>query len=424
MPNPPPREATSNRYRVYRSAIALAALTLCASGANADDPAAPMFSFSGFGTLGLAHSSEDQADFISSGLRPNGAGYTRDWSADVDSVIAAQVIANFTPKLSAVVQVMSEQNYDDTYRPHVEWANIKYQFTPDFSIRGGRIVLPAFLVSDYRKVGYANPWLRPPVEVYSMIPVTNSDGVDASYRLRVGEITNTLQIIYGTSEPRLPTGGTAKAEDVWGISTTGEYGAATLHVSYIEGNFSVDSLKPLFDGFRQFGPEGVALADKYDANNKPLTFISLGGMYDPGGWFVQGEWGSTDTQSAFGKRSAWYASGGYRLGKVTPYLIYARTKAQSNTSDPGLTLSSLPPFLAGAAAGLNAGLNAILGAIPVQETISLGARWDFAKNLDLKLQYDHIQLGDGSAGTLINIQPGFQTGGKVEVFSAVVDFVF
>jgi predicted porin len=306
----------------------------------------------------------------------------------------------------------------------VEWANIKYQFTPDFSVRAGRIVLPAFLVSDYRKVGYANTWLRPPVEVYSMIPVTNSDGVDASYRLRVGDVTNTVQVIYGNTEPRLPTGGSVSAKDVWGISGTGEYGAAIVHASYIKGTFTLESTKPLFDGFRQFGPEGAALAAKYDADHKSLTFLSIGGTYDPGRWFVQGEWGSTDTHSAFGKRSAWYASGGYRLGKITPYLIYARTKSDSNTSDAGLTLSSLPPFLAGAAAGLNAGLNGLLGAVPVQKTVSAGARWDFMKNVDLKLQVDHTRLGAGSTGTLINTQPDFRPGGTFNVVSAVVDFVF
>jgi hypothetical protein len=89
-----------------------------------------------------------------------------------------------------------------------------------------------------------------------------------------------------------------------------------------------------------------------------------------------------------------------------------------------LTLANLPPFLVGPAAGLNAGLNAVLGSAPVQKTISVGVRWDFAKNTDLKLQFDHARLGAGSPGTLINIQPDFQTGGRFNVLSATIDFVF
>ena len=117
-----------------------------ASLASADDPVStpPKFVFSGFGTLGVVHSSEDQADFTSTFFKPNGAGYSHAWSGAVDSLLAVQVVAKPTAKLSAVVQVISEQRYDGTYWPHVEWANVKYQFTPDFSVRVGRTVLPAF----------------------------------------------------------------------------------------------------------------------------------------------------------------------------------------------------------------------------------------------------------------------------------------
>lgn len=405
--------------------VALIAMALHAVDARAhEDHDTPMFSFSGFGTVGVAHSGEDKADFVSGILKPNGAGHSHTWSADVNSLIGGQITANFTPQLSAILQVISEQNYDNTYRPHVEWANIKYQFSPDFSVRAGRIVQSIFLVSEYRKIGYAYPWVRPPVEVYNQVPVSNSDGVEAIYSKHVGELTNTVQGTYGKTEPHLPAGGTVQAKDIWTIAYSAEYGAATLHVSYLRADLTVDTFKPLFDGFRQFGSEGVALADKYELSNTPFTFIGLGGMYDPGDWFVMGEWGATDSHSVLGKNSAWYMSGGYRLGKLTPYLTYAQVKMDSNTFDPGLTLSALPPSLVGPAADLNTGLNAILGASPIQKTISVGARLDFAKNTSLKLQFDHIRLGAGSPGTLINVQPGFQPGGKVNVFSATIDFVF
>lgn len=418
------RRETRSGSMTRLAAIPLLALALHAPDTCADGPETQMFSVSGFGTFGAVHSSENRADFTSTILKPNGAGFTRAWSFDVDTLIAGQVTANFTPELSAVLQVISEQNYDNTYRPHVEWANIKYQVTPDLSVRAGRIVLPVFLVSDFRKVGFAFPWVRPPVEVYALEPVDESDGVDASYRLRIGEFTNTVQGSYGETEVKLPGGATAKAKHAWGISYMGEYGAATVRATYHRTNLALDSLKPLFDGFRQFGAEGMALADKYDSNSKPFTFIGLGGTYDPGGWFVMAEWGSTKSSSALGKRVAWYASGGYRVQTFTPYVAYAKTWADSDTSDPGLTLAGLPPSLAGAGAALNAGLNALLGSIPVQKTISAGVRWDFAKNVDLKVEFSRIDLGPNSPGSLINVQPDFQLGSKVNVFSATFDFVF
>ncbi|HUW76662.1 MAG TPA: hypothetical protein VMV70_08255 [Gallionella sp.] len=410
-------------YRLTR--IALLALALYSTGARADAPEdKPIFSFSGFGTLGVVHSSENQADFTSSILKPNGAGYSHALSPDVDSLIGGQVTANFTPKLSAVLQVIAEQNYNNSYRPHVQWANIQYQLTPEFSVRAGRTVLPTFLLSDTRKVAYTYPWVRPPLEVYRLAPITASDGIDASYQIHVGDITNNLQVHVGKSDNQLPNNaGDIKARQSWSLAYTGEYHATTLHIGYESTHLTLDGVRPIFDAFRQFGPEGIALANKYDVDNKALSVITMGARYDPGKWFVMGEVGHLVTHSFFGKATGWYLSGGYRLGEFTPYLTYGEAKAD-NLSDPGLNLSTLPPSLAGPAAGLNAALNSLLSTKVVQNTLSIGGRWDFMTNVALKLQYDHTDIGTGSSGMLSNIQPGFQTGGKVNMFSATIDFVF
>jgi hypothetical protein len=408
------------------NAIILVALLWypAAAGATAEVPGASMFSFSGFGTLGLVHSSEDSADFTANLLQPNGAGYTHSWSPDVDSRLGAQAIAHFTPQLSAMLQVISEQRYDNTYTPHVEWANINYQPTPEFSMRVGRIVLPTFLLSDTRKVGYANPWVRPPVEVYGLSPVYESDGADASYKMHVGDVVNTLVGTYGKTRFGVPPSGALEARHLWVIADTIEYGSLTLHMAYLSSSYTYHALDTLFDAFRQFGPQGTALADKYDMDNKRAQLITAGAMYDPGQWFVTGEWGRRNLHSAFGESTAWYLSGGYRLAKFTPYLTYTETKADSNTFDLGLNVSALPPYLAGPATGLNAALNATLAMTAVQNTISVGSRWDVMKNVDLKLQYDHTDLGAGSAGVLINVQPGFPRGGTVNLLSITIDFVW
>jgi hypothetical protein len=62
--------------------------------------------------------------------------------------------------------------------------------------------------------------------------------------------------------------------------------------------------------------------------------------------------------------------------------------------------------------------------IPVQRTLSAGARWDFATDVALKVQLDHVTPLDGSRGTFIKVQPGFRSGRPVGVASAVLDFVF
>jgi hypothetical protein len=426
------RPLIANTHHGGRKLIAVVLIPAlgCAAAVNADesmnpaDRGAPLFSFSGFGTLGGVHSSDDRADFTNSMFKPNGAGYTHSWSNDVDTLIAGQVAATFTPKLSAVLQVISEQSYNNTYTPQVEWANINYQFTPDLSVRAGRTVLPCFFLSENRNVGYTYTWVRPPVEVYHLVPVTTNDGVDVSYRSHLGDLANTMQANAGADTAHLAdNAGTAKARHTWGLSDTTELGAFTARLTYEYTNLTLSALDSFFAEFQKFGLQGAAIANRYGADHKPNRFFDIGAGYDPGAWFLMTEWASSQNNSFVTQTSAWDMGGGYRLGKLTPYVLYARTKADK-LSDPGLNVSSVPAVLAERALGLNAELNSILSTNPVQSTDSVGTRWDFERNCDLKLQLDHTRLGAGSSGTFINIQPGFRLGGTVNLFSAAVDFVW
>lgn len=383
-----------------------------------------MFSISGFGTLGVVHSSENDADYTSSIYKPNGAGHTHTWSADVDSLLGVQLNAVFTPKLSAVLQIIAEQNYNDTYRPHIEWANIKYDFTPDFSVTVGRRVMGNFLISDYRKVGYAYAWVRPPGEVYRLLPVTKNDGITATYRMHFFDAANTLQLLHGGLDMKNIFGAEDKARDQWGIFDTFEYHALTLRVSYLQTNLEVGGTEGLFDAIRSFGPEGAAIADRNECNGKGYKLASLGASYDPGDWFVMSEFARLDTDCFIGDQSGWYVGGGYRIGKFTPYISYARSKAESPVSEPGLSLNGLPPFLIGPVIALNGANNALLNSIPQQKTLAVGTRWDFMKNTALKIQYEHTRIDDESAGPLQNLQPGYKPGGHINLLSATIDFVF
>jgi hypothetical protein len=392
------------------------------------NPARPRFTFSGFGTLGVVRSSERQADFTSTIFKPDGAGHTHAWSADVDSLIAGQATGRITSKLMAAVQVISEQKHDGTYWPHVEWASLKYQFTPDFSVRVGRTVLPVFMVTDARKIGYANPWVRPPVEVYSLVPITTNDGADLSLRSRVRSLTNTLQVTAGRSDSRFPNGdgfATAKARGSVTVVDTVERGFVTVRLNYGRTRLTIPEFSPLFDASRQFGPEGVAIAERYDVRDRPVEFVGVGASYDPGKWFVMGELGRISVDSLFGETTAWYVSGGRRIRKAfTAHVTYAGVRGKGVTSDPGLTVAALPPSLAGPASGLNGALNALLSNKAVQDTASVGGRWDFAASATFKLQLDRSRLGESSSGSLINLQPGFQRGASVYVLTASLDFVF
>ncbi len=403
---------------------ALAALAAPLAGAQV-----PALTFSGYGTLGAVHSDNDRADYLGDPFKPSGPGHTGDWSAEVDSRLGGQVTAVFTPRLSGVVQVLAQQRYDESWTPRVEWANLRYQLGDDLSVRAGRVVLPIFMLTDARRVGYAMPWVRPPVEMYSLVPVTSNDGFDASWRLPMGEASTTFQVTAGESDSPFPDSsgfdaGSAKARRLAAASATLERGPLSARAIYGEARLTIEALEPLADAFRAFGPPGEAIAARYSVRDRRVTFLGVGASYDPGGWFAMAEWARFDTRSIIGRKVAWYASGGMRMGKFTPYATYARLRTDVGPPEPGLPLAFLPPELVPIAAGLNAVLAQQLAVAPRQETATVGVRWDFWRSASLKVQYDRVDVASGSIGTFGNVQPGFERGSTVGVFSVAVDFVF
>lgn len=350
---------------------------LACAAARADDataPAQPMYAINGFGTVGMARSSERGADFVFDNLQPRGAGRSHEWSSDVDSRLGLQLTTNFTPQLSAVVQVVSEYRADGTYTPVFNWANVKYDVTPDFSVRVGRIALASFLASDSRKIGFGNITARPPTEVYRLLALRDSDGVDAVYRFRSGDYTNSVTVLYGKKTVTNTRGVDVHSTGVAGIFDTLEHGPLTLHAAY--------------------------QVRDVDNQNPPLgRFMSLGASYDPGEWFASAEWAKAINFNATGLkvvRSAWYINGGVRLGNFAPYITVSELRPMTETPPPPVA----------------------------QRTYAAGVRWDVARNIDLKLQLDRIHLGAHSYGTLQNIAPGTKPGGRVNITSLLADFLF
>lgn len=417
------------------SCAASAALMLAAPAALA----APEFSFSGYGTVVAAHSDNDQADFIGDVFQPKGAGRTRGTSFDPDSRLGLQAAVKFNDSLSAVLQVLTKYQYDGSYKPQVEWANVKYRVTPDLDLRAGRVALPLTLLAESRFVGYASPWIRPPQEVYVLQSITSNDGVDVTHRSRIGGASNSLQAYYGTSEVKL-TAGKVKSKGTWGLTDVVEVGSLQLRAGYNAMKLDLQSpaMAPLFGGLQQFAAgagavplpnfqaaaaQALALADTYKLNGMKLSQVSLGASYDPGNWFAMAELVDFKGAGVLTDNQSWYASAGWRIGKFTPYTTYGKTTSEVPVLTP--IQATGQPALDGAAAALTAGLGTTVRSIAArQSTTSVGVRWDVARNTAAKLQFDHIKVGQGSSGRL-RVPTGTTLSDRsVNLVSVGVDFVF
>ena len=254
------------------AAITLLAMTLYAAGARADEPDTPMFSFSGFGTLGVVHSSEDQGGLhLRAASSPTAPATAARGAPTSTACLAAQVTANFTPQLSAVLQVVSEQNYDNTYgRSGVGERQVSRSRRISASVPDGSCCRPFWFPTIARWAMPIRGCARRSRSTTSCPSAATTAWMRAIACISV-ICTNTVQGRLRQYRTQLPGRQRHyRSEGPVGPVLYGRvrrrYRAPRLSRNQLDhGGFN-----PLFDGFRQFGPEGVAIADKYDVNDKPV----------------------------------------------------------------------------------------------------------------------------------------------------------
>lgn len=424
--------------RMLLRATLTAGAMLCVGGAAAEE-ADPRVSLSGFGTFGVVHSSEHLADFVGSISQPTGVGGSHGWDYGPDTLLGAQLDGRATERLTVVVQVVARHQSDNSFTPQLEWANLRLRVTPDLSVRVGRIALPIFMVSDSRLVGYANPWLRPPPEVYNTGPVSNSDGIDLTWRASGHGLSSTLQLIAGRSNKDFPRDIDVSGRHLFNVNATLERGPTTLTLRYTSAAVSVSSpsIDQLFGGYAALGQALAAAPPFAAAGNSALAFaaghrpvdkvysaLGTGFNHDPGPWFVSGEWVREHVGAALDDSRSAYLTLGMRVRAFTPYLSCAAVTAAPR-EQPVLPTTQLPAPYDAVMTTLNqAYLSAVSGYWGPQHSWSFGVRYELTKGASLKVQLDHIREDASSSGFLINTLPGYTRGRTVNVVGTGVDFVF
>lgn len=363
-------------------------VVLSCGAAQADD-----FTVSGFATLSASRLSTDNATFRSDSRQPNGAGNS--WNAGPDSKVGVQGSYRFSDSLSATVNGIAQHNVNNTMSPRIEWAYADYKLSPNLEIRAGRLGLPAFLASDYLNVNYTMTAVRGPVEVYSQLPISHFDGVDALWRTKAGNVNLTVQPMLGHSDFKATfsdaAGTIARGKtDVYGMNVVGELGNWTLRAGYIGAKVSIESdpTNQLVAGLQGMGAGNVANRLAY--NKERSSFSGIGIAYDNGALLGQSEYTMRRAHGFLADTNAWYVLGGYRLGQFTPYAIAAEQKVVSPTA-----WSDVPAPMSNFVNGLLAAGNTS------QRSLSLGVRWDFMKNVAAKAQYSRITPDHGSSAGLL-----------------------
>jgi hypothetical protein len=418
----------SNRLRiikVLRKGIflfAAAAALAQVSSAFADDVATPIpaesnLSLRGFGTLGVARSSSDQAEFVRDLSQPK--GISNHWSARNDSVLGVQANWQATQSLELVGQVVSRYHYDDSHDPELMWAFAKWEPDARVSFRAGRIGADFMMLADSRLVGYSYLPVRPSADFFGPLFFSHFDGADA---------TLTLPLANGLVRGKLFAGAThEKATGAPGIWDTSGSPVGGFVLDYLTGPWqlraSATSIRfpndinftQLQTGLRTAG--AAAAADLLSTRNTTTWYYSLGAVYDDGPLQIQGMLNSIRHETAvFQNSHAGYLLAGYRMGEWTPYAGVSWWKSRFRDETTGLPDAA--PF-----DELNQGFDYVMRASTSnQQTYTLGMRWDLKQDMALKMQWDAIRGKASSRFPFATSKPGWN--GRTDVLSLSFDFVF
>lgn len=395
------------------------AVLMCALGLGslaAPTLADVQYKFSGFGTLGGVKTNTDETEFRTSVEQYRGAGKTIDLG--VDSKLAFQGSAVFNNGVTLTAQVLGARKGED-FDMGFEWLFAQYTGIDGLDLKAGRVVLPAFLVSDSRLVGYSTPWLRVPPLVYNMMPMSNIDGGQATYRKSVGSAVASLQMTAGSSKGNsatmqsvsvpsvtIPSVGTfgpwgpfyiqnrgeSETTRIFGINAMLEWGDWTFRASQITDHtllnitFSMPPLAPLTS---TESPQSAQL----EFRDK---FQEFGIQYDNGSLVVMAEHVKRSTKDIQVQAAkSWYVAAGYRFSSVMPYAIISRYKESFSIS------GETPPATTGRA---------------------LGLRYELASNMSLKGEF--AQYKNSSTYVFTDPITPSAANKKINVMSVALDFIF
>ena len=341
----------------------------------------------------------------------NNSGYMEtSTSADFtdESKLGFQGSFAISDNTQAVMQLMM-RGIDD-WDVEAEWAYISHRFDSGFQARAGKLRLPLFMYSDYLDVGYAQPFARPPEEVYGAVPFTSYTGGDLSYDIELEDSTITMQAFGGQSSEgdssfdldfdNILGANIAWTDETWTLRAV--YGQASLNGAL----FTIVKI-PVEDPNTGLPIEIDAKVPLLKLNDEKATFVGVAASYDNGKLLAVAEWTRIEVEGQYTDSDAGYITLGYRFGALTPYVTTAYYESQDDDERTVVDQNS-----AMMAALFNAQRMAYSG----------GVRWDALDNLAVKFDVTYTNdFGDTSGGMTSNVTKMYD---DAMVYTVKFDVVF
>lgn len=391
----------------------------------------------GFGTLGVVRADTDfDGRFVREVSQAPGLTGLQ---SRPDSRLGVQANFELTPQFELVGQaVVKKRPAQGSDTDAIEWAFAAYRPQPDLTVRAGRMGGDLYLLSDYRNVGFAYTAARPNVDFYGSLSMGNVDGVDITKSWNVGDALWKAKAYAGVSTYDI-LAEHSRFTNIRGVMLSREADGLTLRGTLAKGTLdfpsnSSDVARQTFSRIAQSVPipsvaaQANQLADAFNFHNIHVTYGAVGLAYEQAEWVVNAEVMRIRSGNMVASGHGGYALLGRRIGNLTPYIGYSRMASNSAAlvaPNWGQDLAPLTPIIgASAVQEIHQGAQAatvLLNSYRLdQHTHTVGVRWDFGARKSLKVQWDRVTVRP-NGGLMWGGKP---TGGKANVGSVVLDFVF
>ena len=389
--------------------------------------------FSGFATLGLVVNDNPDLRFRRDVSQADGS-YDNDVAWKTDSLVGVQWQSRWSDQFDTTIQLVAKERFNNNFDKAIEWAFLRYRPMDGLDFRVGRLGSDLFMLSEYRQVGYAFPWVRPPQEFYGFLSFYHFDGMDINKRFDLQHGTLNVKLFYGNSDEDYPTAdadtpGVNMDFDVAGISFKLEWDDWKFRYSYSHVDINNNIVTPLTDalaGVAPLWPEANIFAHDLSTRDKYIIYNEFGVGYDNNDWWAQAEATDLRSDSSLMPNSRhFYLSIGQRFGPVSVYGIggYVRPKHDVPAIIPP---AGYPSPIAEQLAILAYVTSASLEGVRLeQKSYGVGARWDFASKMAVKLQVEKFDIESDGSGLWVRNQPiGTDIDQTSTVISLAMDVLF
>ena len=315
-----------------------------------------------------------------------------------DTRLGLQASARVNDKVTLTTQLVAK-NSQENFHLSANWLYANVNIAQNFAAKLGRMQQPIYLFSSQLEAGYSLPWVRPPQEVYEQQFFNDYTGLELSWKSYVAGHDMVVKLLHGVQDNSLsaaslgivfakdePQPEMITSDNFFGLALQIDGDFYRINIAGVKQDLSIGFPSEVTNGFKlDLAACGAGSPTMTAAQCARLfqtaTLLSGGSSAEFNGDF----WSIGVDAQKFGARvvaeyalrnmgdfdrEGYYVSLMYNVDKWTPYVTYA---AHDTGGDDALDPQA-------------------------QQSLALGARYDWMANTALKFEVMNVDPQDGTRG--------------------------